>query len=182
MSKCGVKLRMTRVGCMKASKPITVTLLGEPVPFARMRLSKFGNHFVAKPQRNAFAAMRNAASDAMQVNGNVIFDEPVSLKLRAVLPIPTSWSKKKQQAAIRGEVWPAKKPDLDNLCKLATDAFNTVVYRDDAQIVSMSAHKVYGTEPCLVVTIQPAERFLTREEVQSLRQKWDELSRHPTAL
>jgi Holliday junction resolvase RusA-like endonuclease len=161
---------------MAARDPITVTLLGEPVPFARMRLSKIGKNFVPRPQRNAFAAMRNAASDVMQINGNVIFDEPVSLKLRAVLPIPTSWSKKKQQAAIRGEEWPAKKPDLDNLCKLATDAFNTVIYRDDAQIVSMSAHKVYGTEPCLVVTIQPAERFLTAQEIQSFRQKWNELT------
>jgi hypothetical protein len=40
----------------------------------------------------------------------------------------------------------------------------------------MSAHKVYGTEPCLVVTIQPAERFLTAQEIQSFRQKWNELT------
>jgi Holliday junction resolvase RusA-like endonuclease len=137
---------------MTARDPITVTLLGEPVPFARMRTGN-GNHFVPSRQRNAAAALRNAASDVM--HGKTMFDEPLSFYLRAEMPIPASWSKKKQAAALRGEVWPGKKPDLDNLTKLATDAFNTVVYRDDALICEVFASKVYGEIPSLIVTVAP---------------------------
>lgn len=138
-------------------EPITIVLMGEPVPFARMRLSRtMGGHYIPTPQRNAMAALRIVAADAMRQEGGALFDEPVSLDLLAEFPIPMSWSRKKRTAALLGLIRPGKKPDLDNLCKLATDALNTVVYRDDALIVEVRARKVYGGQPKLIVTIQPA--------------------------
>lgn len=162
---------------MAAGDPITVVLVGAPVPFARMRTGN-GHHFVPAKQRNAAAIMRIETVNAMRQGGWTMFDEAVFLTLRAVLPIPQSWSKKKQQAAIRGEVWPAKKPDLDNLAKLVTDAMSLVAYRDDAQIVRISAAKVFGVEPSLIVTVRPAilttATQLTPLQAQEMRRQWNE--------
>lgn len=141
---------------MAARDPITIVLMGEPVPFARMRLSRStGGHYIPAPQRNAMAALRIEASNAMRQQGGTLFDEPICLELLAEFPIPQSWSKKKQATALLGLIRPGKKPDLDNLCKLATDAFNSVIYRDDALICEVRARKIYSNQPKLTVTIEP---------------------------
>lgn len=136
--------------------PITIVLMGEPVPFARSGHNG-RQHFTPAKQRNTAAALRIVAQQAMhEANlGNAIFDEPLSLNLHAEFSIPTGWSQRKRAAAIAGVIRPGKRPDIDNLYKLAADALNTVVYRDDALIVEVYARKVYGVEPKLIVTVQP---------------------------
>ncbi len=86
--------------------------------------------------------IRTAATDAMQ--GRVPVDVPVAVVIRAVFPVPASWSKKKQAAAMTGELKPAKKPDLDNIIKACTDAMNGVVFRDDSLIVKGEFAKATG--------------------------------------
>lgn len=135
--------------------PITIILLGTPTPFARMRLSRGGVHFVPTEQRNATAALRYEAQAVMQLLGAALFDEPLSLHLLAEFPVPASWSKKKRDRAILGEVRPAGRPDIDNLYKLAADAMSGIVYRDDALVVECWLRKVYGVQPKLVVTVAP---------------------------
>jgi len=139
-----------------ARQPVTVVLLGEPVPFARMRIARHsGAHFVPAQQRNAAALLKLAAGQAMQEAGAAIFDEPLSLELLAEFSVPASWSRKRRNLAILGEIRPGKRPDIDNLYKLAADAFSGVVYRDDALIVDCRMRKIYGAQPKLVVTVQP---------------------------
>lgn len=138
------------------TKPLTVVLLGVPTPFARMRLGR-GHHFVPPHQRNAAAALRLAAEQAMRECGAVMFDEPVRMELLAEFPIPQSWSKKKRNAAILGLHSPGK-PDIDNVYKLAADALTSVVYRDDCLVTELRARKIYGVQPKLVVTIMPILR------------------------
>jgi len=138
-----------------ARDPVTIILLGEPVAMARTRISRGGILFTPAPQRNAMAALRMAAQEAMQHAAAEPFDEPVALTLLAEMRIPYTWSKKKQAAALLGEILPAKKPDLSNTVKLVEDALNTVAFRDDAQIVSIWARKVYGNQPKLVCTVSP---------------------------
>ena len=140
-----------------ARDPITITLLGEPVAFARMRLSRMNAHFVPPLQRNAAAALKIAAGDAMRQAGAALFDEPLSLDLLAEFQIPHTWSKKKHAAAIVGTIRPGKRPDIDNIYKLAADALSGVVYRDDALIVDVRCRKIYGLQPKLVVTVRPIE-------------------------
>lgn len=134
--------------------PITVVLLGNPVPFARMRTGG-GHHFIPDKQRNYSAALRLAAHQEMLHSNMMIFVEPVCVSLRAEMAIPASWSKKKQQAALLGEVRPAGKPDIDNIYKLVADAFNSVVWRDDALVVDVQMRKVYSMQPKIVVTVAP---------------------------
>lgn len=47
--------------------------------------------------------------------------------------------------------------DIDNLCKMVFDAINGVFFKDDGQIASLVALKVYGPQPKTVVTIQKLE-------------------------
>jgi Holliday junction resolvase RusA-like endonuclease len=136
--------------------PITISLLGEPIAFARSRISRGGTIYTPTPQRNYMAALRNAADAAMSFAGEPPFDEPIHLELVAELGVPASWSKKKQAQALLGLVRPAKRPDLSNLLKLAEDALNSVVFRDDCLIVSLYARKVFGVQPKCVITVRPA--------------------------
>jgi len=41
--------------------------------------------------------------------------------------------------------WASGKPDIDNLAKAIFDSFNELIWQDDAQIVSLSAMKMYAS-------------------------------------
>jgi Holliday junction resolvase RusA-like endonuclease len=147
------------------SGPVTVVLLGEPVAFARTRINGTGAHFTPTRQRNTAAALRIEAQQAMLVanHGMAVFDEPLRMDLTAEFSILASWSKRKRAAALVGEVRPGKRPDIDNLYKLAADALNGVVYRDDALIVEARLRKVYSGAPKIVITVQPAAALSLRQ-------------------
>ena len=55
--------------------------------------------------------------------------------------------------ALNGLVRPQVKPDIDNVIKVVCDALNKVAYKDDTQVVEISACKWYGTEPMLRIDI-----------------------------
>jgi len=85
------------------------------------------------------------------------FDCAVRVDLPVEFSIPSSWSRKKQTAAMRCEMRPGKRPDLSNIAKQIEDAFNTVIFRDDTLIVEYGLlRKVYSHQPKLVVTVRPA--------------------------
>lgn len=92
---------------------------------------------------------------ARQAMGDrALFDCAVLLSLVLHMPIPASWSKKKQAAALLGQVWPTSKPDCSNVLKAVEDAMNGIVYRDDSQIVVLSVRKVYGDHPRADVAVE----------------------------
>ena len=69
---------------------------------------------------------------------------PLKLELLCVYPIPPSWPKWKQDAALAGLLWKTSTPDHDNLIKQVSDALNGIAYVDDAQIVRTVMGKRYG--------------------------------------
>lgn len=71
---------------------------------------------------------------------------PIELQVTVVVAIPDGWPKWKREAATRGEIAPTGVPDLDNIVKAIQDGMNKVVYRDDGQIVSTDAVKMYATD------------------------------------
>jgi Holliday junction resolvase RusA-like endonuclease len=103
--------------------------------------------------------LRYAAQQAMA--GRAPLDGALLLEVLAELPIPASWSKKHQRDAAAGLIRPTTRSaaDLDNIIK-SVDALNEVVWRDDAQIVSIRALKVYSTRPRLVLIVEPVQREL----------------------
>ena len=50
-------------------------------------------------------------------------------------------------------LYKGSKADIDNLCKFYIDSMNGVFYKDDAQIVSLSACKVWGSEDYVYVKL-----------------------------
>lgn len=71
-------------------------------------------------------------------------DKPLTSEITVYMPIPKSYSKKKQEQALTGQVSPIVKPDCDNIAKNINDALNGVVYPDDKQIVKLVVKKLYS--------------------------------------
>ena len=136
---------------------VHIVVAGEPVAKGRPRVSVRGG----KPQSYTPAKTRNyenlvkmAAGNAM--DGRQPFDVPLTMRVVVSVPIPTSWSGKRQRMAEEGLLHPAKRPDLDNFVKAALDGCNRIVFADDSQVVTMHAYKLYSRTPRLDIWVQPA--------------------------
>lgn len=137
-------------------RPLTVTVPGSPMGKGRPRFSrKSGTAFTPAPTRNREAYIKLLATQEMA--GRAPFEGALMAQMAVVFDVPPSWPKKKQAAALLGEVRPIVRPDLDNQIKLVTDALNGVVYRDDAQIVEMRVTKSYGPQALTVITVRPID-------------------------
>jgi Holliday junction resolvase RusA-like endonuclease len=132
--------------------PITITLRGAPMPY-RHRSAPSGHRYLPARQRDQLAMLRQAATEAM--DGAVPLDCPVELDLLVLVPIPKSWSKKKQHAAVTGDLLPCSRPDLTNICKLAEDACTGVIFRDDSMIVQQLTRKRYSVSPQITIAVTP---------------------------
>lgn len=66
-----------------------------------------------------------------------LFDAPVALGIRFHMPRP----KKPKKTA---KHYPTTRPDSDKLARSVCDALQTVVFRDDAQVVALQVRKVYA--------------------------------------
>lgn len=136
-------------------EPVTISLLGDPQGKGRARAflrGKHIGHYTPEKTRSYESMIRGAAMDAL--GSRLAFDRPVEFTLRAIFPVPMSWSEKKRQQAILGVIKPGKKPDLDNIAKAWNDALNGVVYRDDSLIVRMTLDKRYGPQALVVATVR----------------------------
>lgn len=124
---------------------------GEPTSKLRSRSTKSGKHYTPEKTVRYESTVALFGSQAMGAKSPIL--EPLSMDLVIYVPIPQSWSKKKQERALKNEIRPAKKPDLDNLIKSVCDGLNAVVYGDDSQIVECSVKKYYGINPGVEVKI-----------------------------
>ena len=102
------------------------------------------------------------ASEAMRKKGYDHFAEPmpdgISVELLCYVRIPKSMPKKNIEKALRGEICPMRKPDLDNVLKAALDAMNSVVYKDDKDVTKTMVCRYYSDRPRLSVRVSWYER------------------------
>jgi len=89
--------------------------------------------------------------------GGALSDKDIAIKIAACFPIPKSWSKKKAELARDQKIRPTGKPDIDNIIKAVLDGLNGVAFKDDAQVVFISAQKLYSDTPRLVVIVENEE-------------------------
>ncbi len=116
---------------------VTITVYGLPAPQGSKR--HVGNGVMiesskkVKPWREA---VKWAGREAITIGtGNAEMVGAVSVKVCFTLPKPKS---------ARKDAQPSKKPDLDKLVRSTFDALSDAgVWRDDAQVVSLQASKVY---------------------------------------
>lgn len=128
---------------------------GNAVGKGRPKFARRGNFVhTYTPEKTASyeSLIKLAGSKAM--NDTPPTDKPVFLTMHIGVQVPASWSKKKRVAALGMGVYPAKKPDIDNIIKCVGDALNGVVWIDDSQIVGINATKRYSETPGINVGIE----------------------------
>lgn len=97
------------------------------------------------------------ASQAM--NGQDPFEGPVRINIRAYVPIPRRTPRYRLQEIRSGLCHPCKTPDLTNVAKLAEDALNGVVFKDDKQVVRWGAKsgRFFSFRPRLEIDVEPVD-------------------------
>jgi len=133
--------------------PITVVIAGAPVAKARPRFTRRSIAYTPAHVRKYEAHGRLAAQLAMGERPPIIV--PVRAEIIVDLVPPGSWSGKRREAALRGDVRPTTRPDCDNYVKAALDAINAIVVTDDSLIVELAATKRYAAVPPLSITVTP---------------------------
>ncbi|MDB5848191.1 MAG: endodeoxyribonuclease RusA [Rhodoferax sp.] len=134
---------------------LVVTIPGPMRGKQRPRISTrggFARAYTPSETVNAEAWVKSCAIQAM--NGAAVMAGPLRLSMAVGVPIPASWSKKKQEAARSGACRPTGKPDLDNVTKLVADALNGIAWRDDAEVVEMSLSKFYADNVFTTLTVE----------------------------
>lgn len=132
---------------------IAIYVGGPPVAKGRPRVTKRGFTYTPAKTRKYESHVRMAAQDAM--NHRPPLDGALRMEVNVWLPVPTSWSKKKQSEALAGIVVPTKRPDVDNYAKAALDGCAGIVFRDDAQITRLCVEKGYSSSARLVINVYP---------------------------
>ena len=132
---------------------VVIELAGPPRGKGRPRFSVrggFARAYTPAATRHYESSLSDAAIEAMA--GRQPLDEALTVSLRAYMPVPTSWSRKKQLAALAGDIMPTGKPDFDNLMK-TVDALNQIVWRDDSLVVTVEFMKCYDARPRLLIAV-----------------------------
>lgn len=132
---------------------VSFVVPGAPVPKGRARSRlvrtrdgrQFVSHYTPDETVQYENLIRMCAKDAM--HDRYPLDGPIRLEVTVVIPIPASWSGRKQRDAASGRVGATKKPDVDNFVKALSDGCNGVAWIDDSQIVELVARKQYGALP-----------------------------------
>ena len=125
-----------------------ITIPIEPVAKGRPRFGKHGAYTPAKT-RKAEETIR-AFISPFESFGSV----PICVEIMMLLPIPKSWPKKKQAAALAGEIEHTGRLDVDNLGKLLMDAANGILWDDDGQIIKLTLTKMYSAKPGYIMIIE----------------------------
>lgn len=137
--------------------PLVVTLAGKARTKNRRQVTvdnagRPHMHYDRGNQRYE-AQLRHAMQQAMA--GLPPSAEPMEVLIDYRLPIPVSWSKRKQAAAELGQARRTTYPDYDRIANMVGDAGNQVIWLDDKQIVEARVRKVYSRSPGLTVIVSP---------------------------
>lgn len=136
-------------------KTLFFVVLGDVVPQGRPRLSMAGGHPHAYDPPKSRDYKRLVREEALKtMNGTPPLTGALSVSVGIGRGVPASWSKREHQRALDEKVRPTSRPDLDNLVKGIKDACNGVVWKDDAQVVKLSAVKFYTDRPHAWVRVE----------------------------
>ena len=94
---------------------------------------------------------------ASAMRAHQLLDGPLEAMLEMRFQVPASWSKARRARALAGVEWHTSKPDADNVAKAVLDACNGVVFRDDSQIVMLTATKEFSETPGVRVVIREVQ-------------------------
>jgi len=135
------------------------TVPGEPVAKGRARaFVRAGRVAHYTPSKTANYESRVATFAKQAMAGAEPFSGAVALSVVVRFAVPTSWSKKRRQAAVDGLEHVTKRPDLDNVLKAIKDGMNGIAWLDDSQVVRLvDCRKVYAEQPGVDVIVAGLE-------------------------
>ena len=130
---------------------------GKPVPQGRPRAARMGAgvRMYDPPKSKAYKQMVAAkVRSYMKINGIEMMEEPLIVHLNFYFKPPKSYTKKKLKLIEEGKLYYTKLGDVDNLAKGLLDGCNKLLFKDDAQIVSLTSSKHYGKEDYVDVKVE----------------------------
>lgn len=119
---------------------------GKPQGKARPRLGKYCTY---TPQKTV--DYEKLIKSIYESEGLPKLFGAIRAEIEVVYDIPKSTTKKAAAGMLAGELYPAKKPDIDNILKIVFDALNGIAYKDDNHIVEVLCRKRYGLQPYVEV-------------------------------
>jgi len=137
-------------------EPISFTVFGEPTAQGRPKFARRGNFVQTYDPKKSVDYKSRVLAAALEVRPEKPLDIPLYVTIVAFRSIPKAMSKKKVTQAMRGELRPTTKPDIDNIVKGVKDALKGVIWRDDSLVVSLFAAKYYDEVPRVEVTVTKA--------------------------
>ena len=120
---------------------ISFRAVGAPIPQGSMKVI---NGHVIHSRGSALAVWRSAVAWAAKNAGAVVTDKPIAMTMVFIMPRPKT---------VKREL-PTVPPDLDKLVRAILDALTGIAYTDDSQVVSISAHKIYGEHTGVEVRLE----------------------------
>lgn len=131
---------------------MTFRVYGEPVAKGRPRFTRQGRAYTPKKTHDYESEVAQMAKAAM--GSSEPLETPVAVFIYVTFAVPPSYSKKRREACLNGSERHVKRPDLDNVVKGVTDGMNGVIYKDDSQITSIHATKVWGDAGMVEVLVK----------------------------
>lgn len=118
----------------------------KPIPQKQTQWGKNKGYDPSKKDKEILIWQMNAYAPKKPIEGPVLVD------LMFYMPIPKV-SKIQARNMINGSLLPIKRPDIDNLAYMITNAMKGLFYEDDSQIVDLLLHKRYAEETRTVVKV-----------------------------
>lgn len=150
--------------------PVKILVFGQPRPyiarpstFVRKRpgrngqkVGSIGVNMVKDPEDELYQDRIEAAA-GRAMNGRPMFEGPVRLDVRAFVPLLKRTSKADREAIALGLKYPVARPDMTNIIKLAEDALNGVVFKDDNLVARGSDRtgRYYSRWPRIEIEVTP---------------------------
>lgn len=131
---------------------IKVFVPGEPVAKARPRMTRTGH--VYTPSKTHHYEYKISLLGLKAMAGKSPLEDSLHIDILVIVSVPKSWSEKRKNEALAHKVYPSGKGDLDNFVKSALDGINGVIFKDDSQVCSLGARKIYGDPPGLYIGVK----------------------------
>ena len=132
------------------SKVLRITIQEEPQAKGRSRIVSVNGKFHSyTPERTKVA--QNAILLRLMRHQADCFPKDTPIKLTAV------FYRTKSKYLPKRETLPFRKPDLDNMLKLLSDAANGVLFVDDAQLTTIRVSKRWTDKDAGYITIKLEE-------------------------
>lgn len=129
---------------------LTFSVLGEPVPQPRPRVSTRGGFARAYvPAKHPVHAYRQSLAAAARDAGLSETGEPLNVVIDAVFGRPKSHMRK---SGVKADAPRLPRPDVDNIAKAVLDALQDVI-GDDTLVTRLVVEKSYGQEARTTVRI-----------------------------